>query len=142
MFHLVLDGSKYIAVMEKRTIAGAQEYCSHKYQSGTMDSFTDLSDRQELTELLHAERRVQGRYYWTGLKKERESGHCTCSNEQCTKVAEEVSSSICSPKQCFVAIKWGTSGLNLKCWNCSSSLYFICKVNKGNEIYSWLIACY
>lgn len=134
MFHLVLDESKYIAVWEERTIADAQEYCLHKYQSGTLDSFTDLSDRQELTELLQAERRVQGYYYWTGLKSE----SCRChSDGRCTtNVAggEGESRSITSCNECFFAIK----GKTKKCWHCSQSLYFICKVNKGNEIYSWL----
>ncbi|CAB4027936.1 Hypothetical predicted protein, partial [Paramuricea clavata] len=126
-------GSKYIAVREKRTIADAQKYCLHKYQSGTLDSFTDLSDKQELTELLQAERRVQVYYYWTGLKRKRESGSCPCSNEQCTKVAKgkEGPNSIFLSNECFVAM----NSASIKCWPCSESLYFICKVNKGNEIY-------
>jgi hypothetical protein len=134
MFHLVLDGSTYIAVRENRTLAGAQKYCSRKYQSGTLGSFTDPSDRHELAKLLQAERRARGHYYWTGL--ERGSGSCTCINGPC---AEEECSSIGSSNNFFCTINCVNGGSIQQCRSCSRRLYFICKVNKGNDIYSWLL---
>jgi hypothetical protein len=128
MFHLVLDGSKYIAVREKLTIADAQKYCSHKYQNGTLGSFADPSDRPELVNLLQAERRGRG--------LERGSGSCTCINGPC---AEEECSSIGSCNKCLCTINCANGGSIQQCMGCSRRLYFICKVNKGNDIYSWLL---
>ena len=128
MFHVVLDGSKYIAFREERARPAAQEYCSHKYQNGTLGSFKNQSDWEELTKLIQA---APWNYYWTGLKKENEN--YVCSGGRCTEFAKN--KIVLKPtwrRECFFSIfKWPKNQLKMGCKSFSSTLYFICKVNKG-----------
>ena len=131
MFYLVLDGSKYIAVREKRTLTGAREYCSHKYQNGVLGSFKDSSDCKELTELMQAE--PWNQYYWTG------TGSFVCRDRPSlnSKKKNSVQLTLPAPNVCpeCPALTWANNQLERQCKS-----FFICKVNKGNEIYSLLIA--
>ncbi|CAB4018601.1 Hypothetical predicted protein, partial [Paramuricea clavata] len=63
----LLDVSKYIFIRKRLNRGGAQEYCSEKYENGTLCSFQNEDDWTHLTKLIEREPN-QANYYWTGLK--------------------------------------------------------------------------
>ena len=132
-FQTLLDGSKYIYIEQSLNRDDAQQYCAKNYENGTLCSFKDNEDWEHLTDSI----RIRGSnvyYYWTGLKRRKQSGltwYYEFSDGTSTKYAEGI-----IHEQNNVSAHYFSIGKNGKRWYDSERRnYFICQVNKGNKIY-------
>jgi hypothetical protein len=135
-FETLLDGSKYIYIRKSLNRDDAQEYCSEKYENGTLCSFKTYREWEDLADTTRVRERKNDNY-WTGLKRTKQNGtwYDEFSDGTCTDFAENEakgSQALCQddPYRCFYM-----QGGIFRCSSCTESKYFICQVNKGNNIY-------
>jgi hypothetical protein len=138
-FETLLDGSKYIYIRKSLNREKAQEYCSEKYENGTLCGLKDKvdwdNDFTDSTRCNKQEPKAKQKKYWTGLMRATEKNGNFCYDGTCTDFAEN--------EACEASCQWQDDqchcfymqGGKFCISSCTESNYFICQVNKGNKIY-------
>ena len=136
-FETLLDDSKYIYIRKSLNRDGAQEYCSEKYENGTLCSFKTNREWEDLTDTTRVRERKNDNY-WTGLKRTKQNGTWyyefsdgTCTDFAKTQACKRSQVTLCQDEQCRC---FYMHDKNFRCSSCTENKYFICKVNKGNKI--------
>ena len=118
-------GPKYIAVRKELSRDTAQKYCSKKYEDGSLSSFKDVCDWNNLINLIKKE---PSHSYWTGLKTNQsysEFSDGTSAEYVKTKFTEQ--NSFSNKNGCYLLTR--SRELRLE-ETCSRKMYFICQVNQ------------
>ena len=133
MFHLIVD-TPSTAANERRgrqKFTEARKHCLKKNSS--LWSYKILSDCKNFTRFMTLNSQYGKRRYWTGLCKNETDDD---KNKLCdTVIGEQLHNCDNNSDEC-VSVKIRGVDVKRRLEECDDRRYFVCQVNKGNEIFS------
>ena len=130
MFHPIADRS-YIVVQRKLNQTQARRHC---FKNGSLWRPKNLSDCENFNRFMSSNGQNSRKRYWTGLCKNETDGNELCN----TVVLVQLHNCNSNSDEC-VSVKIRGADAKHRLEECDDRKYFVCQVNKGNEIFSCVI---
>ena len=131
MFHLIVDTLYFERRHYLQTFTEARNHCLTRNSS--LWSPKILSDCKNFTRYMNSNSQNRKGGYWTGLCKNKTDDN---KNKLCdTVIGEQLHNCNNNSDEC-VSVKFRGADVKHHLEECDDRRYFVCQVNKGNEIFS------